>query len=217
MLRVSGKIVSNFWRKTPLMSSSFGHSKIVCVIVWDDGRQTPDPEGLPGRRVISDPRIPTRPSPARLGLFNTSRYEARRPLGRGRGHAGEPPPDHSHATFLIFTFTLATAGDGRPRRAAPHRALRPIFLGERVRENRPSEGGLGTAAPVNLPQGSYSRTLRPRAWRSRMISAPGTPLFILGAAASNARLSSWLSHSTKSVPVNSPVKRALRRKTFLTR
>ena len=112
----------------------------------DDGRhwQTPDPEGLPGRRVISDPRIPTRPSPARLGLFNTSRYEARRPLGRGRGHADEPPPDHSHATFLIFTFTLATAGDGRPRRAAPHRALRPIFLGERVRENRPSEGGLGT-------------------------------------------------------------------------
>ena len=34
----------------------------------DDGRQTPDPEGLPGRRVISDPRIPTRPFPARLGL-----------------------------------------------------------------------------------------------------------------------------------------------------
>ena len=33
MLRVSGKIVSNFWRKTPLMSSNFGHSKIVCVIV----------------------------------------------------------------------------------------------------------------------------------------------------------------------------------------
>ena len=33
MLRVSGKIVSSFWKKSPLTSSNFGHSNIVCTIV----------------------------------------------------------------------------------------------------------------------------------------------------------------------------------------
>ena len=68
MLRVSGKIVSSFWKKSPLTSSNFGHSNIVCTIVSEPWPQ----QGHAALRV-SDIRAAEDRRPMLPFVFNVHR------------------------------------------------------------------------------------------------------------------------------------------------